>query len=60
MSLFLELMSSSVHIYNKKKDVFILGIGATQRLDDATLSAKAQYSISFLRSSFKSSLEWKQ
>ena len=56
MSLFLELMSSSVHIYNKKKDVFILGIGATQGLDDATLSAKAQYSISFLRSSFKSSL----
>ena len=40
-------MSSSVHIDNKKKDTLILGIGLTQRLDDTTLSAEAQYSIKF-------------
>ena len=27
-------MGSSVHIYNKTKDILILGKGSTQRLDD--------------------------
>ena len=40
-------MSSSVHINNKKKDILILGIGPTQKLDDTTLTAEAQYSINF-------------
>ena len=40
-------MSSSVHIDNKKKDILILGIGPTQKLDDTTLTAEAQYSINF-------------
>ena len=46
-------MSSSVHIDNKKKDNLILGKGPTQGLDDTTLSAEAQYSISFSRSNWK-------
>ena len=33
-------MSSSVHVDNKKKDIFILGEGPTQGLDDTTLTAK--------------------
>ena len=49
-------MSSSVNIDNKKKDIFILGIGPTQGLDDTTLSAEAQYSINFLRSNKNSCL----
>ena len=32
-------MSSSVHVYDKKKDILILGEGPTQKLDDATLTA---------------------
>ena len=40
-------MSSSVHIANKKKDILILGKGLTQGLDDTTLIAEAQYSLSF-------------
>ena len=47
------VMSSSVHIDNKKKDTLILGIGLTQGLDDTTLTAEAQYSIDFLRSNRK-------
>ena len=43
-------MSSSVHIYNKGKDIPILGKGSTQRLDDTMLTAEAQYSINFSRS----------
>ena len=46
-------MSSSVHIDNKKKHIFILGIGPTQGLDDTTLSAEAQYLINFSRSNRK-------
>ena len=33
-------MSSSVHIYNKKKYIFILGVGPTQGLDDSTLTGE--------------------
>ena len=40
-------MSSSVHIDDKKRDILILGIGSTQRLDDANLLAEAQYSIDY-------------
>ena len=42
-------MSSFVYIDNKKKDILILSIGPTKGLDDATLTAEAQYSISFSR-----------
>ena len=42
-------MSSSVHVDNKKKDILIPGSGPTQGLDDPTLPAEAQYSISFSR-----------
>ena len=38
---------SSVHANNRKKDVLILGKGPTQRSNDATLTAEAEYSISF-------------
>ena len=46
-------MSSSMHIDNEKKDILILGKGPTQRLDDTTLIAEAQYSIDFPRSNRK-------
>ena len=46
-------MSSSVLIDNKKKDILILGSCPTQGLDDATLTAEAQYSINFSRSNRK-------
>ena len=43
-------MTSTVQIDNKKKDILILGVTPTQRLDDTTLAAEAQYSIDFSRS----------
>ena len=42
-------MSSSVHIDNKEKDILILDIGPTQRLDGTAFAAGAQYSINFSR-----------
>ena len=39
-------MSSSTRIDNRKKDIFILGKGPTQRLEH-TLSAKKMYSVDF-------------
>ena len=39
--IFVVDMSSSVHIDNKKKDIFILGINPAQGLDDTTLSTEA-------------------
>ena len=39
-------MSSSTHIDNKKKDIFVLGKGPTQRLEH-TLTAEKMYSINF-------------
>ena len=42
-------MSSSVHIYNKKKDILI-SLGPTQLLHDTVLTSEGQYSISFSRS----------
>ena len=49
-------MSSFVHIDNENKDNLILGKGPTQRLDDTTLTAEAQYLIDFSRSNRKSCL----
>ena len=46
-------MSSSVYIYNKKKDILILGKDPTQGLDDTTLTAEAEHSINFSRSQRK-------
>ena len=40
-------MSSSVNIDKKGKDILILGFDSTQRLDDTTLTAEAQYSVDF-------------
>ena len=52
MSLFLEL-SSSVHVYNKWKDILIFGEGATQGLNDTTLTTEAKYPINFTQSGKK-------
>ena len=52
MSLFLEL-SSSVHVYNKWKDILIFGEGATQGLNDTTLTREAKYPINFTQSGKK-------
>ena len=46
-------MSSALHIHNEKKDILILGKRPTQRLDNTTLTAEAQYSIIFSRSNRK-------
>ena len=35
--------NSSIHIDNKKKNILILGIFPTHRLDDTLLTAEAQY-----------------
>ena len=43
-------MSSCVHIDNENKDIFILGEGPTQGLDDTTLTAEAKHSINFTQS----------
>ena len=43
-------VSSSVHVYNKKKDILILVERPTQRLDDTTLTTKAKYPINFTQS----------
>ena len=42
-------MSSFVHIYNKNKDLIILGEGPTQGLDDTTFTAEAIYPINFTK-----------
>ena len=46
-------MSSSVHANNKNKDILILGKGQTKGLDNAVLTAEAEYSINFSRSEKK-------
>ena len=43
-------LSSSVHNDNKGKDILILGEGATQGLDDTTLTAEAKYPMTFIQS----------
>ena len=39
-------MNTSIHIYNKKKDILVLGSGPTQGLE-STLTAEKKYSINF-------------
>ena len=41
-------MSSSVHIDNKKRYIFILGEGLAQGLDVTALTAEEMYSFSFI------------
>ena len=43
-------MSSSVHANKRNKDILILGKGHTQRLDNTTLKAEAEYFNNFSRS----------
>ena len=43
-------MSSSVHFYNKNKDILIFGEGPTQRLHHTTLIAEAKYPVNFTES----------
>ena len=40
-------MSSSVHIDDKNKGIFIVGEGPIQRVDDTTLIAEVKYPINF-------------
>ena len=40
-------LNSSVHVYNRKKDILILGKVPTDGLDDTTLIAEKEYSINF-------------
>ena len=46
-------MSSSKQIDKKGKDIFILGKGPTQRLNNTTLATKIQYSNNFTRPNIK-------
>ena len=46
-------VTSSVHVYNKNKDILVLGEGPTQRLDDTTLTAEKKYSINFTENNKK-------
>ena len=39
--------SSSAYFDNKKDDILILGKGPTDGLDDTTIAAEAEYTISF-------------
>ena len=43
-------MRSSVHVDNKRKDILILGEGPTQGLGDTTLTAEANFPVSFTQS----------
>ena len=45
-----------MHIDNKGKDIFILVEGATQGLDNTTLTAEAKYSINFKQSGKRSTI----
>ena len=42
--------SPSLHIDNENKYILILGEGATQGLDDTTLTPETKYPINFTRS----------
>ena len=52
-------MSSSTKIDNRKKDILILGKGATQGIEH-TMSAEKMYSINFAEhnKNFKLVLQW--
>ena len=53
-------MSSSVHVYNKQKDILILVEGPTRVLDDTTLTGEKKYSINLDQKGilFKLALHW--
>ena len=42
-------ISSSVHVYNKNKNILILGEWPTEELDDTTVTAEAKYSINLAK-----------
>ena len=42
-------MSSLMHIYYEKKDIFILDKGPRDGLDDTTLTTEKEYSIHFTK-----------
>ena len=46
-------MSSSVHANNKSKDILILSKGRTKELGNTSLTAEAEYSVTFSRSERK-------
>ena len=48
--IFVADMSSSLHVDNKGKDILMLDEEPTQRLDDTTLTAEANYPINFMQS----------
>ena len=48
--IFVVDISSSVHIGNKGRNILILDEEPTQGLDDTTLTAEAEYPISFTQS----------
>ena len=48
--IFVVDISSSVHIGNKGRNILILDEEPTQGLDDTTLTAEAEYLISFTKS----------
>ena len=43
-------MSSSIHVDNKRKGILIVGEEPTQKLDDTTLAAVANYPTNFTQS----------
>ena len=54
ISIFLKLLWAHLcMLIIKKKDILILSLGLTQRLDDTKLTVEAQYSINFSRSNVK-------
>ena len=55
-------MGLSVHIYNKNKDILILGEGPAQGLDDTSWTAEAEYPMNFTQSGkrFKFSLHYNE
>ena len=49
-------MISSVHVDNKKKDIFMLDKGLTQELDHTRSTAEPEYSINFTEAGNKNYL----
>ena len=41
------IIFSSVHVGNRKKDIFILDKGPTKGLDDTSLTVKQEYAMNF-------------
>ena len=46
-------MNSSVHFYDINKSIIVLDEGATQTLDDTTLTAEPKYPVHFTQSGMK-------